>query len=493
MYGATRGEVGDGRRVPGAERATVVEVFGPLTRTHVKPVLEVLSGMAAGKGDGGTGQGGPGGRGTDGRGEGGATAAAAVDGHRISMILTLPPATVSAIPADMYGATRGEVGDGRRVPGAERATVVEVFGPLTRTHVKPVLEVLSGMAAGKGDGGTGQGGPGGRGTDGRGEGGATAAAAVDGHRISMILTLPPATVSAIPADMYGATRGEVGDGRRVPGAERATVVEVFGPLTRTHVKPVLEVLSGMAAGKGDGGTGQGGPGGRGTDGRGEGGATAAAAVDGHRISMILTLPPATVSAIPADMYGATRGEVGDGRRVPGAERATVVEVFGPLTRTHVKPVLEVLSGMAAGKGDGGTGQGGPGGRGTDGRGEGGATAAAAVDGHRISMILTLPPATVSAIPADMYGATRGEVGDGRRVPGAERATVVEVFGPLTRTHVKPVLEVLSGMAAGKGDGGTGQGGPGGRGTDGRGEGGATAAAADRSSMLFFKRGRTFVS
>ncbi len=116
------------------------------------------------------------------------------------------------------------------------------------------------------------------------------------------------------------------------------------------------------------------------------------------------------------MYGATRGEVGHGRRVPRAERATVVEVFGPLTRTHVKPVLEVLSGMAAGKGDGGTGQGGPGGRGTDGRGEGGATA---VDGHRIGLIRRLPSATVSAIPADMYGATRGEVGHGRRVPRAE--------------------------------------------------------------------------
>ena len=67
------------------------------------------------------------------------------------------------------------------------------------------------------------------------------------------------------------------------------------------------------------------------------------------------------------------------------------------------------------------------------------------------MILTLPPATVSAIPADMYGATRGEVGDGRRVPGAERATVIDVFGTHTRADIEPVLEVLGGMAAGKGD------------------------------------------
>ncbi len=354
------------------------------------------------------------------------------------------------------------------------------------------------MAAGKGDRSAGQGRPGGRRTDGRGKGGATAAAsAADGHRIGLIRRLPPATVSAIPANIDGPARGKVGDGGRVPRAERATVIEVLGPLTGADVEPVFQVLATVAAGKGDRSAGQGRPGNRRTDGRGEGrcpSARTAPAVDGHRIGLIRGLPPATVSAITANIDGPGRGEVGHGGRVPRAERATVIEVFGTHTRADIEPVLEVLGGMAAGKGDRSAGQGRPGGRRTDGRGKGGATAAAsAADGHRIGLIRGLPPATVSAIPADMYGATRGEVGHGGRVPRAERATVIEVFGTHTRADIEPVLEVLGGMAAGKGDRSAGQGGPGSRRTDGRGEIGAIAAATNGSTDLFFQRRGTFVS
>ena len=461
--------------------------------------------MAAGKGDRSAGQGGPGSRGTDGRGEGrcpSARTAPAVYGHRISLIRRLPSATVSAIPANIDGPGRGEVGHGGRVPRAERATVIEVFGTHTRADIEPVLEVLGGMAAGKGDRSAGQGGPGSRGTDGRGEGrcpSARTAPAVYGHRISLIRRLPSATVSAIPANIDGPGRGEVGHGGRVPRAERATVIEVFGTHTRADIEPVLEVLGGMAAGKGDRSAGQGGPGSRGTDGRGEGrcpSARTAPAVYGHRISLIRRLPSATVSAIPANIDGPGRGEVGHGGRVPRAERATVIEVFGTHTRADIEPVLEVLGGMAAGKGDRSAGQGGPGSRGTDGRGEGrcpSARTAPAVYGHRISLIRRLPSATVSAIPANIDGPGRGEVGHGGRVPRAERATVIEVFGTHTRADIEPVLEVLGGMAAGKGDRSAGQGGPGSRGTDGGRKRGPTAAATNGSANLFFQRRGAFVS
>ena len=73
--------------------------------------------------------------------------------------------------------------------------------------------------------------------------------------------------------------------------------------------------------------------------------------------------------------------------------------------------------------------------------------------HGVGMVLLLPATTVLGVPPDINSAAGGEAGDGGRMAGAERPTVMEVLGPEAGADIEPVGGILTGMAASKGDGG----------------------------------------
>ena len=384
--------------------------------------------------------------------------------------------------------------------GAQGPTVVEILGARAGADIEPMLEVLTRMAARKGDRGTSQGRTRGGGTHGGGEGAAstTAPATSHGHGIGMILVGPSTAVSGPVSHIDRAAARQARDGAGMAGAHGPTVVEVLGARAGADIEPMFGILAGMAARKRDGRTGQSRAGGGRTYCGGEGAAstTAPATSHGHGIGMVLRLPPATVFGVPPDVNGATGRQAGDGAGMAGAHGPTVVEVLGARAGADIEPMFGILAGMAARKRDGRTGQSRAGGGRTYCGGEGAAstTAPATSHGHGIGMILVGPSTAVSGPVSHIDRAAARQARDGAGMAGAHGPTVVEVLGARAGADIEPMFGILAGMAARKRDRGTGQGGARGRGTHRGGEGAAstTAPATSRSNLFFRCRG-TLVS
>ena len=72
----------------------------------------------------------------------------------------------------------------------------------------------------------------------------------------------------------------------------------------------------------------------------------------------------------------------------------------------------------------------------------------------IRVVLFVPAASISGLVAHIQGAGGGQPRDGHGMARAHRPRLVEIRGALTGPNFDPMLEVLTGMAGGKGDRGT---------------------------------------